>query len=435
MFKQSKVNHVNKHNILARCLFAIGLALGLSGCQLYQMASLRWHNANVVAIWEGNTQTSTTSFTMLNNHILIPVLVNGDEPMTFVLDSGAAVSVLTQTQATKSLGLTLDNPIPISGTGDGPSPTAYIVHDQNIKIGNFSLEGLAMVYAPSEAMPFQSEDETYFDGVLGADFFNCCLVEIDHDAQKIHFHRPTPASITQYKALGWQQLAMQVESNTPYLKATVQSQTGESRVKVMLDTGSTGTLSLKVGSNPNIQFPQETFESRSIGIKGYATQLNGVMDNIQLGEYTIHNFNTSFKRIAEDPEDDSDGILGNELMKRFNMVFDFDNEALWLRPNKLYARPVLMNRSGMLLLPHTQGAVVRDITDNNSSTLSLGIKENSIITHIHGQSVTANNFDQLIESLQSQDNNQVPLCWQWQGNARCDVLTLEDRYKSTTNRL
>jgi S1-C subfamily serine protease len=94
-----------------------------------------------------------------------------------------------------------------------------------------------------------------------------------------------------------------------------------------------------------------------------------------------------------------------------------------------------MNRSGMLLLPHIRGAVVRDIIANHSSTHELGIKENSIITHIHGQAVTANNFDQLIESLQSQDKDQVPLCWQWQGDARCDVLTLEDRYKSTTNRL
>jgi hypothetical protein len=429
----SKLRYFDKHNIVLHSLFTIGLVIGLSGCQLFQMVSIRWHNAKAVSVWKPDTSTSSLPFTMMNNHILVPVSVNGSEPMIFVLDSGAAVSVLTQTQATMALNIPLDNPIQISGTGDGPAPTAYIVHDQRIDLGSLTITGLSMVYAPSQAMPFQNEDETYFDGVLGADFFNCCVVEIDHDKQQLYFHRPSSALRTKYAGQGWQQLKMEVQSNTPYLKTSIISQMEEAQVKVMLDTGSTGTLSLKVGINPNIQLPEETFQSRSIGIKGYATQLNGLVDNIRLGDYKISDFNTSFKIVSGDTEDDSDGILGNQLLKRFNMVFDFSNETLWLRPNKHYASPVPLNRSGMLLLPHTQGAVVRDIIQNHTSTRSLSIKENSIITHIDGQAVTANNFDTLIGLLQSQDISQVPLCWQWQDDTHCDVLILQDRFQTNSD--
>jgi hypothetical protein len=83
--------------------------------------------------------------------------------------------------------------------------------------------------------------------------------------------------------------------------------------------------------------------------------------------------------INGETEDDTDGILGNQIMKRFNMVFDFNNETLWLRPNKHFTNPIRQNRSGLLLLPHTQGTVVRGIIPNNSSAEALGIKENSII--------------------------------------------------------
>ncbi|ABE54969.1 hypothetical protein Sden_1685 [Shewanella denitrificans OS217] len=433
MMTLRKLMRFNKLNSLLRALCTITLIVGLSGCQLYQMASLRWHNANTDVVWQGENNTSSLSFTMMNNHILVPVRVNGGEPMMFVLDSGAAASVLTQTRATKALKLPLNNPIQISGTGDGPAPTAYIVHDQHITLGSLSVEGLSMVYAPADAMPFQNEEETYFDGVLGADFFNCCLVEIDHDKQQLHFHRPTGDKKIQYENLNWQRLTMEVENNTPYLRTSIDSQSRKAQVKVMLDTGSTGTLSLKVGINPNIQLPEKTFQSRSIGIKGYATQLNGLLDTIRLGDYKITDFNASFKMINDDPEDDSDGILGNQIMKRFNMVFDFNNETLWLRPSKLYQNPVPKNSSGLLLLPHTQGAVVRDITPNNSSIHALGIKENSIITHIHGQAVTAKNFDILTGLLQSPDTNQVPLCWTWQDENHCDVLRLQDSPKTASH--
>jgi hypothetical protein len=420
----------NKLNSLLRALCAIALVIGLSGCQLYQMASLRWHNANAEVAWEDDSHSSSLAFTLLNNHILVPVRVNGGDPMLFVLDSGAAASVITQTHATNALHLPLNNPIQISGTGDGPAPTAYIVHDQHITLGSLSVEGLSMIYAPADAMPFQNEEETYFDGVLGADFFNCCLVEIDHDKQELHFHRPAGAKLTQYNDQGWQRLTMEVENNTPYLSTSMLSQVGEAQIKVMLDTGSTGTLSLKLGINPKIQLPEKTYQSRSIGIKGYANQLNGLLDTLHLGHYKITDFNASFKPINNEPEDDSDGILGNQIMKRFNMVFDFSNETLWLRPSKLYTNPVPKNRSGLLLLPHTQGAVVRDIFPMNSSAHSIGIKENSIITHIHGQAVTAKNFDQLIDLLQSPDAKRVPLCWTWKNDNRCEVLQLQDSLKT-----
>lgn len=400
------------------------LLLSLSGCQLWQMASYQWHNANAQAGWQQGEMYAALPFKKVNEHILVKVKVNG-APMTFVLDSGAAATVITETAATNKLKLPKNKPVTISGQGNAGDPTAFVVHDVRIDAGDFFIKGMSVIYAPTDAMPFDTYDETYFDGVLGADFFNCCLVEINHDQQTLYLSKPGTEKTRQYNNDNWQKLAIDVHSNTPYLTTQINDGQSIKQVKVMLDTGSTGTLSLFAGTG-DFTLPEKTFVTRSTGISGDSTHHRGLLTELTFGNYKFTDFPTDFTTQGSNHQSGSHGVLGNQIMQRFNLVFDFTNQAIWVQPNKHYSNPIGVDRAGLRVLPHTQGGIVTDITPGTGAE-ALNITKNSIITHINHQRLRADNFDQLTELFTTKNLAQVPLCWQAQKTEHCEMLALKAR--------
>ena len=172
------------------------LFASVSGCRMWDMANFQWQNANANVSWGNGRSHTVVPFTILNNHIIVSTSVNGVKGFRFVLDSGAAATVITETAATQSLNLQQSKPIKISGSGNGDDPVAYIVNNNQIGVGDFTISNLSIIFAPTSAMPFDTIEETYFDGVLGADFFNCCLIEINHDKQILEISSPNKKKLS-----------------------------------------------------------------------------------------------------------------------------------------------------------------------------------------------------------------------------------------------
>jgi hypothetical protein len=400
------------------------ILISLAGCQLWEMASYQWHNANAEAGWKQGKSYAALPFKMVNGHVLVMVGVNG-APMTFVLDSGAEATVITETAATNKLKLPKDNPLTISGQGNAGDPTAFVVNDVRIDAGDFSIKNMSVIYAPTDAMPFDSYEETYFDGVLGADFFNCCLVEINHDQQTLYLSKPGTEKERQYNNENWQKLAIDVQSNTPFLTTQIDNDGSIKQIKVMLDTGSNGTLSLFAGKG-DFTIPEQTYVTRSTGISGDSINHLGMLTELTFGKYQFTDFPTNFRTQGSNHQSGSHGVLGNQIMQRFNLVFDFPNQAIWVQPNMNYSRPIGVDRSGLRVWPHTQGGIAKDIAPGTGAD-ALKIGKNSIITHINHQRLTADNFDQLTELFTTKNLAQVPLCWRAQKTEHCEMLALKAR--------
>ena len=400
------------------------LLLALSGCQVWEMASYQWHNADAKAEWRHGQSYVALPFKKVNEHILVTVRVNTGAPLTFVLDSGAAATVITETAATNKLKLPKDNPLTISGSGDGDAPIAFVVNDVRIDVGDFSIKGMSVIYAPIEAMPFDTYDETYFDGVLGADFFNCCLVEINHDQQTLYLSKPGTEKQRQYDEDKWQKLAIDVEGNAPYLTTQIDDGESSKQVKVLLDTGSTGTLGLFVGSDDFV-VPEKNYAARTTGVNGYSENHVGLLKELAFGEHKFNDFPTYFRVEGSKPESGSHGVLGNQIMQRFNLVFDFTNQLIWVQRNGKYPSTIDVDRSGLRLLPHTLGGIVKDIGLGTAATV-LNIPKNSIITRIDEQRLTVDNFDTLTRLLRTKARTHVSLCWQ-EESEHCETLSLKSR--------
>ena len=245
---------------------------------------------------------------------------------------------------------------------------AYVVHDVRIDVDNFFIKDMSVIYAPTDAMPFDSYDETYFDGVLGADFFNCCLVEINHDKQTLYLSKPGTEEQRQYDSTKWQKLAIEVEGNSPYLSTQINDGVSSKQVKVLLDTGSTGALGLFVG-NGEFAVPKKTYTAKTTGVNGDSLNQVGLLKELLFGDYKFNDFPTYFRAEGRKPEGDSNGVLGNQIMQRFNLVFDFTNELIWIQPNSKYQRTIEVDRSGLRVLPHTLGGIAKTIEPGTAAAL------------------------------------------------------------------
>ena len=416
-----------------RWILITTLLIGLPGCRIWDMATFQWKNENAKIAWQSADKKlvddaitrAVVPFTMLNNHILVNVIVNKNTPLTFVLDSGAAATVITETNKTNALKLPTNKPITIGGAGSDIAPTAYIVHDAHIQLGGFSISDLSVIYAPTSAMPFRSIDETYFDGVLGADFFNCCLVEINHDTKTLIITKPDSNSRALYRTEQWHEVSMPVESNTPYFTTTLRDRRKLTTVKLMLDTGSTGTLSL-FAQNDRFALPNKTFVATSTGIQGDSTNHVGLLTQFSFGDTTFNHLPTFFRFEGSNSQDGSDGVLGNQVLKRFNTVFDFSTERMWYQPNKQFTSFIGTNRSGLRLLPHSRGAIVLDVAEDTGA-FAANIPVNSIITEFEGEPVTYESFDKLQMALNHPERETVPLCWEFETQKLCNEIQLDSR--------
>lgn len=66
-----------------------------------------------------------------------------------------------------------------------------------------------------------------------------------------------------------------------------------------------------------------------------------MFDCIQLGPFKLPRIPGAFSTVTSGVQSspDMDGVMGNNLLKRFNLVYDFKNESIYLIPNDLIYTP------------------------------------------------------------------------------------------------
>lgn len=417
------------------CIWVKGACLAtsislLGGCQMVDMVQFSYANATASHRWADEARTTTLHFELVDDHIILPVSVNAGEPLNFVLDSGASATVIFESRNTQSLSLKLGAELPVSGVGTGPNPVAYIVENTDISLGNVRLEGLSVIYLSLASVPFFANlDEVYFDGVIGAPFFERFVVEIDYDQQLISFSEPGSAKARiNERAPIWKELPLQIESGVPYL--TTQVSTGKDKsvaVKLLVDTGYRGPVSLTPETHEEIRVPVEYFSTVGQGLSGDVDILVGMSESLNIGGFVLNDLPVSYSISGGESENSSNGLLGSEVLGRFNLVFDYPNEKMFVTPNQYFGEPINADKSGLLIRPHLLGAVVKSIAKDSAGDAS-DLRVDDIITSVNDQPVTRSNITKLKRLLAS-DREMVSVCWLSSGQPHCEDLRLRSRFK------
>jgi len=76
------------------------------------------------------------------------------------------------------------------------------------------------------------------------------------------------------------------------------------------------------------------------GLSGDIYGKSGKISKLIIGPFELSNIEASFAPAeVRSKQDNADAILGNESLWRFNLIFDYKNKRLYLKPNSHFNNP------------------------------------------------------------------------------------------------
>ena len=331
-----------------------------------------------------------------NNFILLQGKINDSAPLWFLLDTGASITVINKDRAAQ-LGLPVHGDLEI-GTS-GASTNFSIVTDVSIAI-----PGAEIINQRAGAISlsmFEAGLGLPMGGILGFDFISRFVLEIDFDAQTLSLHNP---DTYRYKGNG-KLIPFTLEGGRPFVQSKIAlTERPLLEGKFEIDSGDTKGIYL------NAPFVREhTLASQSqqvAGLKGtsknYISSLsvNGRVDKLMLGPFLINDVPAGFS-LGESgfvASPDYAGLIGNAILNRFRVIFDYSHKHLILEATSRLHEPFSAARSfGILLIaqgPELEKLVIARVT-KDSPAEQAGLRRGDIIMAIDETQSTALTLEQV----------------------------------------
>lgn len=228
------------------------------------------------------------------------------EAFNFILDSGAASSVL-DLSAARRLNLRLGSQVPVQGVHS--RTTARRIERFNAQVGSIALP--KSLLALDLSMVSRTCDRP-IDGLLGADFFRERIVQIDFAAGKLRILDRAPMSEC------WTTLPMKQRNGTFCVPVGV----NENPARWMrVDTGCDSALEWVINGAAD-----QRRSGTSIGLTNIRSR--SLVAEVQLGSHTLPGVKTGLH--AQQMFPGEAGLLGNALLARFCVTIDAPSSRLLL---------------------------------------------------------------------------------------------------------
>ncbi|MDF9800973.1 hypothetical protein OKW21_006236 [Catalinimonas alkaloidigena] len=332
-------------------------------------------------------------FEMHSNLIVVPVRVNeAEHELKFILDTGVRTAILTDDIYVEGVPSPNDRVIHLMGAGKEGEISAFVSNNISFALPEgVEAEGNAMLVLQEDYLQLDNHLGVRIHGILGYEIFSRFVVEVDYMNQQLTLHRPEhfkPRS-------SYREFSMSIEDTKPYL-SDVKLKVNDTTyvpIKLMVDTGASHSLLLNTSSHPKITVPEKNLSGYlGRGLSGEIYGSLGRIGGLKLADYELEGIITSF------PEDSSmilpaqsetmhNGNMGGSVLKRFRVVFDYANQKMYIKKNRLFRKDFEYNMSGMELIatgPLLSLLYISKITDDTPAERA-GLLEGDMIISINGR--------------------------------------------------
>jgi hypothetical protein len=324
-----------------------------------------------------------------NNLIVVPVILNNQLPLKFIVDTGVRTTILTEKIYSDILHLAYSKKFTITAPGGENMVNAYITNNVTIDMPGVHGRGHAMLVLEKDYLELRNSLGSEVHGILGYELFSRFVIKIDYESKILTLMTPQKFKPSKKYA----RLPITVEDTKPYYVAEVKiNDTTSISAKLLVDTGASHGLFLDTESSKKIIVPAKNINC-TIG-KGLGGLITGRMARInclQIGKYSIPNMISSFP----DPKSYFDtlrtgstvyrnGSIGGDVLSRFQVIFDFPREKIYLKSNSSLRRKFYYNMSGLMVraigenLREFEIVEVRQNSSANQSDIRAGDKIISI---------------------------------------------------------
>jgi len=258
-----------------------------------------------------------------SNNILITTVLNNLDTLTLMLHTAAGEVNLTEeaTQKVKSL-TNYQNEAGAQSWG-GTSDFRYTEGNQ-LRIGDFEWEDIT-IYEDKHSGPGS-------DGKFGLNLFHDKIVELDFDQQLMIIHSTLPSHVDQY-----QQIEVVFDRSMMFIPAVCHIDEAAYNHRFLIHTGYAGSLLLDDGFASKYQLDEKLVTISQQDLKDSFGNIvktkKAILPKLTVGTTSFDSIPTSF--FVGSLGRNKMSILGGDLVKRFNVIFDFQQAELYLKHNSI----------------------------------------------------------------------------------------------------
>ncbi len=309
-------------------------------------------------------------FEFVDGRLFVQVMLNGKGPFRMLFDAGGANALVPR--AATELG--------VSPTGS--SQDGALVTIDRIDLGGVVLERQRFAVVDLSATFLRVDGLADVAGIVGYEFFKRLPIRLDYERSRATLHQPAGFK---YAGTGTK-VPMQFRGTVPEVKGTVNGIAGAFNIEL----GSPAFLLL------NAPFSEANGMAAKLGAKLEATAADGAASRIKvllaraqtltLGEVVIPRPPTALALLATGTQANREtaGIVGNGVLRQFNVTFDYAGAALWFEKNANYGKPPAVDRAGVWVERGESGIMVVDVVAGGPAAKA-GIKAGDVIIEVNGK--------------------------------------------------
>jgi len=231
------------------------------------------------------------------------------------------------------------------------------------------------------------------DGIIGYSFLSRYIVMVNYDSLRIFVYSK---GRMKYPRGGF--LIKPSLINIPVFSVNIKDEK-ELTPRFYFDTGagmclllSSDFVSDSIFINPKRKF----YTTQAEGLGGKAPMRQGIIKQVKIGPY-------KFKKVPTYIFDDEynvtsypylGGLIGNDLLRRFNLILNYDRRDLYLIPNSHFKDPFDYSYTGLGIYMIEGEIVVVDVMPNSPSEAA-GLKPGDVIMAV------SNNFTRNIQAYKA----------------------------------